>query len=108
MQKGIRRGPAQSMLRQTQAQAVRKKRIKRKKKKSGLRRLLNFFLLLFFIVIGYAAHVTYQAYDASKSSYYSLERGDKSELRDNAVTIADDPVSILILGVEGYAAKGNN
>lgn len=96
------------MLRQTQAQPVRKKRIKRKKKKSGLRRLLNFFLLLFFIVIGYAAYVTYQAYDASKSSYYSLERGDKSELRDNAVTIADDPVSILILGVEDYAAKGNN
>lgn len=91
-----------------QPQPVKKTRVKRKKKKSRLRKLLNFFLLLFFIVLGYAAYVTYQAYDASKSSYYSLERGDKSELRDNAVTIADDPVSILILGVEDYATKGKN
>lgn len=96
------------MVGQSQTQPVRKKHVKRKKKKSGLRRLLNFFLLLFFIVLGYAAYVTYQAYDASKSSYYSLDRGDKSELRDNAVTIADDPVSILILGVEDYATKGKN
>jgi len=91
-----------------QPQQVKKTRVKRKKKKSRLRKLLKFFLLLFFIVLGYAAYVTYQAYDASKSSYYSLERGDKSDLRDNAVTIADDPVSILVLGVEDYATKGKN
>lgn len=50
----------------------------------------------------------YEAYDASKSSYYSLDRGEKSELRDSSVKIADDPVSILILGVEEYATEGEN
>lgn len=106
MQKGIRRGPAHSMLERTQP--PRKTRPKRRKRKSRLRKLLTFFLLLFFIVIGYAAYVTFEAYHASKSSYYSLERGEKSELRDSAVTIADDPVSILVLGVEEYATKGEN
>lgn len=91
-----------------QPQPVKKARVKRKKNKSRLRKLMKFCLLLFFIVLGYAAYVTYQAYDASKSSYYSLERGDKSDLRDNVVTIADDPVSILVLGVEDYATKGKN
>lgn len=79
---------------------------KRKKRKSFLGRLFRFVLLLFLVVLIYGGYVIYEAYQASKSSYYELERGGKSALRDDTVNIADDPVSILILGVEDYAAKG--
>lgn len=88
-------------------QPLQRKR-KKRKKTSGFRKFMRFVLLLFVIVLGYAGYVLYEAYDASKSSYYALDRGSKSELRESKVTIADDPVSILILGVEDYATDGEN
>lgn len=104
MQKELRSGPTQTKKRRTQP--IRKKR--KRKRKSALRKWLFFFLWLFVLIVAYGAYTLYEAYQASKSSFYSLERGEKSKLREHVVTIADDPVSILILGVEDYATKGKN
>ncbi len=83
-------------------------RRKGKKRKSGLRKLFWFFTFLFVVVLAYGGYIFYEAYVASQSSYRSLERGEKSHLRESTVTIADDPVSILILGIEDYATGGEN
>ena len=48
----------------------------------------------------------YETIQAANDSYSQLERGDKSELRDTAVTFGKEPVSILLLGVEDYASGG--
>lgn len=87
---------------------AQRRRKRRKKSKSFLRRLLQFFVFVFLIVLAYVGYVLYEAYEASRSSYVELERGKQSELRDHSVRIADDPVSILILGVEDYATDGEN
>lgn len=104
MQKGIRRGH----IRMTPEPPLPPRKRRRKKRKTGLQRLFRFVVLLFVIILVYGGYVLYEAYDASQSLYYALERGEKSELRENTVKIADDPVSILILGVEEYATEGQN
>lgn len=79
---------------------------KKKKKKSVLKRLLGFFLFLLLIVGGYIGYVTYSALNAANDSYNELDRGEKSKMRDEAVAIDKDPVSILMLGVENYSSGG--
>ncbi|WP_411333959.1 LCP family protein [Metabacillus indicus] len=81
------------------------KKIKKKKKKSIFKRILFLFFILFLAVGGYAGYVFYQTYQAANNSYDDLGR-DKSKLRDEAVTISNDPVSILLLGVEDYSSGG--
>lgn len=51
----------------------------------------------------------YQAYEAAQESYSDLDReGGKSDLREEAVTIGKDPISILLIGVEDYSSDGGH
>lgn len=60
-------------------------------------------------IIAYAIYFFTQIFDAAKDSHVELDRPDgKSELRDEAVTIGDDPFSILLIGVEDYETDGKN
>ncbi|KZZ85011.1 LCP family protein [Bacillus sp. SJS] len=79
---------------------------KKKKKKSVFKRIMFFLLLLLLLVGGYLAFMFVSAWQAADRSYESLERGDKSALREQAVELAKDPVSILIMGVEDYSTGG--
>ena len=81
------------------------KRVKKKRKRPILRRLLFLALLLFLCVGGYIGYVFYQTFAAANESYDDLGR-EKSRLRDYAVSISNDPVSILLLGVENYSSGG--
>ncbi|MGM9929680.1 MAG: LCP family protein [Bacillus sp. (in: firmicutes)] len=79
---------------------------KKRKKKSLLKKIMLFIMALLLVIGGYAAYAVYQAYTAANDSYSELERGDKSDLRDTAVTFGKEPVSILLLGIEDYATGG--
>jgi polyisoprenyl-teichoic acid--peptidoglycan teichoic acid transferase len=81
------------------------KRVKNKKKHVFLRRLLFVALLLILCVVGYVGYALYQTFEAANNSFDDLGR-DKSKLRDEAVSISNDPVSILLLGVENYSSGG--
>ncbi len=81
------------------------KRVKKKKKRPILRRLFFLALVLLIGVGLYVGYVFYQTLEAANNSYDDLGR-EKSKLRDNAVSISNDPVSILLLGVEDYSSGG--
>lgn len=81
------------------------KRVKKKRKRPILRRLLAIALVLLLGVGAYVGYVFYQTLEAANESYDDLGR-DKSKFRDTAVTISNDPVSILLLGVEDYSSGG--
>ncbi|WP_186576837.1 LCP family protein [Aquibacillus kalidii] len=88
---------------------MNEKRIHRKKNKSWKKRLLYIFLFFLLVVIGIGAYVFIEAYQAADNSFEDLQRaGDKSELREEKVTIGDDPISILLLGIEDYSSNGKN
>ncbi|MGP4078973.1 LCP family protein [Pseudalkalibacillus sp. R45] len=81
-------------------------RMKRKKRKrKSLRRVLKLFLLTsIFLVIGLVSYGGYLAYNiksAANESYNELDR-PKSDLRKEEVSMGDDPVSILLMGIEDY------
>ncbi|MFC4556815.1 LCP family protein [Virgibacillus kekensis] len=82
---------------------------RRKKKKSWKRRLLIFVLIFLIMILGVGSYLVYQTYQAAKGSYNGLERpGEKSEMRKEAVTVGEDPISILLIGVENYSSGGKN
>lgn len=81
------------------------KKKKRKRKHPILRRFLFFLLLVFVCVAGYLGWVFYHTLSAANESYDDLGR-DKSKLRESAVSISNDPVSILLLGIEDYSSGG--
>ncbi|GGE56965.1 putative transcriptional regulator YvhJ [Pullulanibacillus camelliae] len=79
------------------------------KKRKWPRRLLIALLIIVLIVIAYGVYVYYKANDALNDSQVDLGRsGDKSALRDQAVTIGKDPISILIMGIENYSTNGKD
>ncbi|PLR67964.1 LCP family protein [Bacillus sp. UMB0893] len=82
------------------------KKIKKKKKRSIFRRILLLFFILFLFVGGYAGYVFFQTFQAANNSFDDLGR-DKSKLRDEAVNISNDPVSVLLMGVENYSSGGS-
>ncbi|MDC3415244.1 LCP family protein [Aquibacillus sp. 3ASR75-11] len=80
-----------------------------KKPKTWVKRVLFLAILLFLVVISYGGYLAYQAYDAASDSYTDLERPDeKSERRETAVTIGEEPISILLLGIENYTTDGKD
>ncbi|MCV9884743.1 LCP family protein [Metabacillus halosaccharovorans] len=81
------------------------KRVKKKRRRPILRRLLFFTLLLLIGIGSYVGYVFYQTLEAANNSYDDLGR-EKSKLRESAVNISNDPVSILLLGVEDYSSGG--
>jgi polyisoprenyl-teichoic acid--peptidoglycan teichoic acid transferase len=80
---------------------------RRKKRKRRIRRFLLLILLLLVFVLGVGGYMVFQTFQAASDSYDDLGR-DKSDLRDEAVSISDDPVSVLLMGVEDYATSGDN
>ncbi len=78
---------------------VRRRKRNRKKK---IRIVLTFlFIIAIFVGVGF-----YYASQVYTASYQDLERGEKSDLREEAVDIGKDPISILLLGVEDYSTNG--
>lgn len=86
-------------------QRVERKKVKRKRR---LRTSFIIFLIIFLSVVGFAVYLTMQTYQAASDSYNDLGGREKSNLRDQAVSISDDPVSVLLMGVEDYSSGGEN
>lgn len=85
------------------------KRVNRTAKKSWKRKLLYTLIILIIGTLGIGGYLFSEAYNAANNSYEELERtGDKSALRKETVTIGDDPISILLIGVEDYSSGGEN
>ncbi|MBO1511759.1 LCP family protein [Metabacillus bambusae] len=84
----------------------RKEMRRKKRRRPILRRLLFLVLLIFIVVLGYIGYVLFQTYVAANESYDDLGR-EKSKLREEVVSISNDPVSVLLLGVEDYASDGS-
>ncbi|ALX49956.1 LCP family protein [Lentibacillus amyloliquefaciens] len=81
--------------------------IRKQKKKKRRRRILYPMLVVFLLIAGGVGYMLFQTYTAASESYDDLDR-EKSDLRDKAVSIGDDPISILIMGVEDYSTNGDN
>lgn len=79
--------------------------VRRKKKRKIVRRIALVFIFTFILVGASLSYIYYQTTQASNDSYDDLER-DKSDLREQYVSISDDPISVLLLGVEDYATGG--
>ncbi|HLR80892.1 MAG TPA: LCP family protein [Bacillota bacterium] len=80
------------------------------RKKTKKKRLRKFFLLVLFIfvgLVGFGGYYVFQTFQAAGESYDDLGR-EKSDLRDSAVSISKDPVSILLMGVEDYETDGDH
>lgn len=66
-------------------------------------------LSIFIILLCFGGYIFYKAYSAAKESYTPIHRpGNKSALRKKAPTIGQDPISILLMGVEKYSTHGKN
>ena len=82
----------------------RKQYRERRKKKRRLKKIPVIITVIVLMFVGYGSYLAYQTLQAASDSYDDLGR-EKSELRDKEVTISNDPVSILIMGVEDYASE---
>lgn len=78
------------------------------RKRSMLKKFLLFVALILIIFLSYGGYIAYKTYEAANNSYEELDRGGKSKLRKEAVTIGEDPISILLMGVENYSSGGSN
>ena len=81
--------------------------VRKTKKKRKLRKLTLFILILFIGVISFGGYKIFETYNAASKSYNDLGR-EKSDLRDQTVTISKDPVSVLLMGIEDYSTDGAN
>jgi LCP family protein required for cell wall assembly len=80
-------------------EALRMRRSKRRKK-----RFFVFLTLISSVFLLYIGTMLYKTYSAASNSYVEIEdREEKSKLREKPVQISNDPVSILLLGVEDYS-----
>ena len=80
---------------------------KRRKKSRIIKSIVLVILLLILTVGSYGAYAFYNIYKAAKGSYTPIERSKgHSELRKDKVTIGDNPISILLIGVEDYSSGG--
>lgn len=68
--------------------------------------MIGLFTVLFFFA--YGGYFIYQIINASENTYQELERGQTSEMRQEEVTLGEDPISILLLGIEDYSTGGQN
>ncbi|MEH7235752.1 LCP family protein [Bacillus sp. JJ1562] len=78
----------------------------KKKKKRKRRILLRLLLFILIIILAFGGYVIYSAFKAANSSYEEIDRGNKSELREEEVTVSKDPFSVLLMGIEDYTSGG--
>ncbi|WP_130860481.1 LCP family protein [Gracilibacillus phocaeensis] len=82
-------------------------RLEKKQKSKKKRIILYSLLFIVLVLLAGVAYIVKQSADAFDSSYHELERpDDKSPFREEGVTISDDPISVLLLGLEDYATNG--
>ncbi|MDF1510056.1 LCP family protein [Robertmurraya sp. DFI.2.37] len=80
-----------------------KKRIKWKKY------IISVLLLLVMTAVAYGGYFFFHAYNAATEAYEEIDRPDgNSELRNAAVHIGKEPISLLLIGIEEYATSGEN
>lgn len=81
---------------------------KRKRKKAKKWKKTTLFIIL-LLIIGLGIYLSVQIYNVVQGSYMGLDRpGDKSEQRQQAVSIGDDPISVLLIGTEDYSSNDKN
>lgn len=84
-----------------------KNRLSNRRKNRRKKKLLIGTAILLFMVIGVCSYLGYQIYDTAMESYSELDRDQEmSELRDTKVDIGNEPISILLLGIEDYSSDG--
>ncbi|PRO65679.1 LCP family protein [Alkalicoccus urumqiensis] len=75
-----------------------------RKKRSPFRRFVKIMMIVFVLLLvtagGAAAYMATQLNNVTTSASQELERGERSEMREEAVTPSSDNVSILFLGVD--------
>ncbi|WP_257350256.1 LCP family protein [Pseudalkalibacillus decolorationis] len=83
---------------------MERSRITQKRKKRRKKGLLKIFALTVLILIlgaaGYSGYLAYSINETAKDSYKEIE---KSDLRMEDVALGEDPVTILVVGIEDYA-----
>lgn len=79
----------------------------RKAKKQRRRKMALGILLFGLLIVGYGIYMVLDTFQAVNKSYDNLGR-EKSELREESVSIVKDPFSILLLGIEDYSSGGKN
>ncbi|UFT98368.1 LCP family protein [Radiobacillus kanasensis] len=81
----------------------------RKAQKKKRRKWFYFITVPLLFIAGFGLYIFYETYSAAKEAYVSLDRDDgKSDLREEQVTIGDEPISILLMGVEDYSSNGQH
>ncbi|GGM32258.1 putative transcriptional regulator YvhJ [Paraliobacillus quinghaiensis] len=80
-----------------------RKELRKSKKKRKRNRIILISLSLLLVLISFGGYLFFRTYQAANETYDDLGR-DKSELRQKEVSISDDPVSILLMGVENYSS----
>lgn len=82
---------------------------KKRKMRKWVKWTIGIVVFLIVAVVALGGYTLSQVYDAAKESFNGLDRpGEKSELRESAVTIGEDPISILLMGIEDYSSGGEN
>lgn len=89
---------------------VKSRRLKKvKSKKKIVKRALIICSLFFLMASGYGAFTIIKIKSAYENSKVSLNReGNKSGLRGEDVSFKNDPISILLLGIENYSSKAKD
>ncbi len=82
-------------------------RFRDRRKKKRKRKLLLTISVLLLIIVGIGGYLGFKVYDTAKQSYSELDRENgMSDLRDSKVDIGNEPISILLLGIENYSSDG--
>ncbi|MRG85052.1 LytR family transcriptional regulator [Salinibacillus xinjiangensis] len=80
---------------------------KKKQRKKLWRRIFMILGIILITSLSYGGYVFYESYQAASKTYDDLGR-DKSKLREDKVSISQDPFSVLLMGVESYSSGGGD
>lgn len=84
-----------------------KNRLAYRRKKKRKKKILIGITLFVFILICCFSYLGFQIFNTANESYSELERDNEmSALRDTKVDIGNEPISILLLGIENYSSDG--
>ncbi|WP_085522132.1 LCP family protein [Tuberibacillus sp. Marseille-P3662] len=81
---------------------------RRNKVKRVIKSTVLTVLILILAGVSFAGYLINNTLNAASDSYNPIDRGGKSKYREEKVSIADEPFSILLMGVENYSSGGKN